>query len=146
MKTKMKIEMKIKQMTMALVVLLIMTACSDAEKNKLDNRAADYWKYKIGKDFKKAYQFLTPGWRKTDSEAAFTQRMVISKVKWLDSKVNKKECSKPDLCIVTMNITYEYQFKSSGSQKIEASSKIKETWILKENIWYHLPLQKKMSQ
>lgn len=131
---------------MVLVTLLIMTACGDAEKNKLENRAADYWKFKIEKNFKKAYQFLTPGWRKTDSEAAFSQRLITSKVKWLDSKVTKKECSQPDLCIVTMEITYEYQFRTSGSQKIKADSMVKETWILKDNTWYHLPLQKKMSQ
>jgi len=142
----MKTEIKIKQIIMVLVTLLIMTACGDAEKNKLENRAADYWKFKIEKNFKKAYQFLTPGWRKTDSEAAFSQRLITSKVKWLDSKVTKKECSQPDLCIVTMEITYEYQFRTSGSQKIKADSMVKETWILKDNTWYHLPLQKKMSQ
>lgn len=142
----MKTMIKIKTIGIVLATMLIMTACMDSEKNKLDARAADYWKYKVNHEYKKAYEFLSPGWRKTDSIVAYEQKMITSKVKWLGAAVSKKECSQPDLCVVTMAITYEYQFKATDSNKVKVESTVKETWLLKGNVWYHLPLHKKMSQ
>jgi len=137
---------KIKLISLLAVTAIIMTGCVDAEKNKLSNRADAYWQHKINKEFNQAYEFLSPGWKKTDSVEAYKQRMIISKANWLNSKVAKKQCSQPDLCVVIMDIVYEFKFPTAGSQKIKIESKIKETWILKDNTWFHLPLKKKMSQ
>ncbi len=134
-----------KMMVMVLACFSL-TACIDHEKNRLENRAEAFWQHKINKEFKQAYEFLSPGWRKTDSLEAFEQRMLISKANWKGSKLSKKECSQPDLCVVTMAIQYEYKFKTSGSQKMQIESMVRETWILKDNVWYHLPLQKKLGQ
>lgn len=129
-----------------IVFSLLLTGCIDHEKNKLDNRAQQFWDYKINKEFKEAYEYLSPGWRKTDTLEAFKQRMLISKANWKEAKMVKKECSQPDLCVVTMSIKYEYKFHTSGSQKMQIESSVKETWILKDNIWFNLPLQKKIGQ
>lgn len=142
----MKTMIKIKQINLLLVITLFITACVDTEKNKLDNRAEAYWQHKINKEFKEAYGFLSPGWKKTEPQFSYEQRMLISKANWVNSKLGKKQCSQPDLCVVTMQIEYEYKFKSSGSNKILVPSTVKETWIMKGNVWYHLPLDKKMSQ
>lgn len=131
---------------MIVMTAIILSSCMDTEKNKLTNRAETYWDFKVNKDFKSAYNFLSPGWKKSDSELAYIQRMSVSKVSWLSSKLSKKDCSQPDLCQVTMTIEYEYMSKLSGAKKIKVESSINETWIMKDNIWYHLPMSKKLSQ
>jgi hypothetical protein len=137
---------KLKLIVVTLAFMILATACVDGEKNKLNNRALDYWNYKINRQFNEAYQILSPGWRKTEDLKSFEQRMIISKARWLNAKFKNKECTQPDLCTVIMTIAYEYKFKTSGSKSIKVESDIKETWILKDNMWYHLPLDKKMSQ
>ena len=119
--------------------ILLLTACTDKEKGKLDNRVKDYWTAKINQDFKTAYQFLSPGWKQNESQESFTMRMKASRVKWLTVKLEKKECVQIDLCKVYVNIGYEYKFGGAISNTISIESIVKENWILKENVWYNVP-------
>ncbi|HPI95728.1 MAG TPA: hypothetical protein PK055_08050 [Gammaproteobacteria bacterium] len=126
--------------------ILLLSACTDKEKGKLDNRVKDYWTAKINKDFKTAYQFLSPGWRKNEAETAYIKRMGFSKVKWLEANNVKKICSKESVCKVLVDIKYEYTFKGVGGEKIEVESTQEENWIMKENVWYNVPTKQKISK
>lgn len=127
-------------------VSLLMTACEDQEKNKLDNRVIDYWNHKINHEFKEAYQFLSPGWRATESEVGFAQRMSQSTIVWKNVKFIDKKCTQKDLCIVTVEITYNYSFQAVGGKLMTVESNIDETWIMKNNKWYHTPIKKKLGK
>ncbi len=129
---------------MVLLTIFLITACKDSEKSKLDNRAIDYWNYKINKDFKSAYQFLSPGWKTNESELAYEQRMGGSKANWLNVKLKSKQCSQTDLCSVTVLVEYEYKFRGAVSRKMKVESSVSENWIMKDNIWYHIPVKKKI--
>ena len=50
--------MKKIQLFMIFISVALMTGCVDAEKNKLENRAKDYWMHKVNREFKEAYEFL----------------------------------------------------------------------------------------
>ena len=136
---------KLKLLAIALISLQF-TACIDTEKNKLENRATAYWDYKVKKDFKKAYEFLTPGWKKTESMQSYERRFLNSKVNWTKSAFNNKKCSKPDLCRVTMAINYEFMFKSASNKLMKMDDFITDTWVLKDNIWYVLPIKKNIKE
>ena len=121
-----------------------MSACQDPEKGKLDNRVMDYWNAKINKDFKVAYQYLSPGWRENESENSYIRRIGASTVKWLAVEIKRKECKQTDLCKLFIEIIYEYQFKGVGSKKIKVPALVGENWILKSNVWYHIPTETKL--
>ncbi len=135
---------KVKIALLIVAVSLVMTACEDQEKNKLDNRVRDSWKNKIEKNYKEAYKFLSPGWRTTENENAFIQRMNMAKIKWLNAKIKNKICTQKDVCEVELLIDYEYQFKGSFADKLAVTTAVKENWIMKDNKWYHVPAKTKL--
>jgi hypothetical protein len=140
-KTKMN---KIKTISLICVTLVWMTACVDKEKNKLDNRVIDFWNAKINKDFKKAYQFLSPGWKMNEDEKSYIQRMAASKIKWLNVDINDKKCREEDLCQISLTIEYEYQFRGAFSEKIKVPTNLEENWIMEDNTWYFVPEETKL--
>lgn len=127
-----------------MLVTTMMTGCVDSEKNKLDNRVADYWNYKINKEFDKAYEFLSPGWKSSEPQEAYQQRMVASKVNWTKASFNKKECSQPDLCKVFIDIEYEFNMRAGGNTLMKVPTTVSEKWIMKDNRWYQVPDKKKI--
>ena len=118
--------------------MVLLSACVDKEKGKLENRVLDFWKYKIEKRFDKAYDFLSPGWRTTESVESYALRVGKSKIKWISAKVDKKSCKQKDYCIVTVLITYSFKPKHAKKEMV-VESPIKENWLLKNNTWYQLP-------
>jgi hypothetical protein len=135
---------KIKTISLICVTLVWMTACVDKEKNKLDNRVIDFWNAKINKDFKKAYQFLSPGWKMNEDEKSYIQRMAASKIKWLNVDINDKKCREEDLCQISLTIEYEYQFRGAFSEKIKVPTNLEENWIMEDNTWYFVPEETKL--
>lgn len=135
---------KIKIISIIFITSVWMTACVDQEKNKLDNRVLDFWHAKINKDFKKAYEFLSPGWKVNESKQAYIQRMTASKIKWLSVKINKKICHEVDVCQVKIMLEYEYQFRGAFSEKIIVPSELNENWIMDSNTWYIVPVETKL--
>ena len=125
-----------------LTLLGTLIACVDKEKNKLDNRVADYWKYKINKEFDKTYEFLSPGWKASEELNIYQQRMIASKVNWTEAKLNKKECEQVNFCTVYSDIEYEFNLKASGNNLMKVPTIVSEKWILKDNTWYLVPEKK----
>ncbi len=126
-----------------MTVSFMLTACEDQEKNKLDNRVIGYWNLKINRDFKQAYKFLSPGWRANENELAYAQRMTKSVAKWQAVKLIDKQCTQKNLCKITVNIEYEYRFPGMGGQKMTVDTDLHENWILKNNVWYIVPIKEK---
>ncbi|VAW34918.1 hypothetical protein MNBD_GAMMA01-2179 [hydrothermal vent metagenome] len=137
---------KLNAIILILTATLSMTACVDSEKDKLDNRIIEFWNYKINNDFNKAYEFLSPGWRSSEDKESYVRRMSRSVVDWLGIKIKDKKCSEKYLCVVVLEIEYEYHFKGTMAGKIRIPSDIRETWLMKDNIWYYVPNKSKFRQ
>lgn len=133
---------KIKLTMLLITTALFLTACQDKEAGKLDNRVLAYWNFKINKDFKSAYQYLSPGWKSGEREEAYIRRMSQSTVDWLDAKLIDKKCSEKDLCELTIEITYEYMFQGVMGKKMKVDSRSKENWIMIDNTWYNVLTRK----
>jgi hypothetical protein len=147
-----EIKKTIKMMTMnkiklVLIILsfLTLSACVDTEKNKLDNRVKDFWKFKIDKKFNESYEFLSPGWKKTENVNAYVERLNRSKVNWIKADLIEKKCSETTICDVVIKLSYEYQFKGVASEMVNVDTKITEKWIMKSNIWYNLPKEQSLT-
>ncbi|MCF6318800.1 MAG: hypothetical protein L3J83_05925 [Proteobacteria bacterium] len=135
---------KLKSTLLILSTAMLLSACQDSEKGKLDNRVIDYWNFKINKDFKRAYGFLSPGWKSNEGELSYIHRMNGSKVKWTSVSIADKNCKQAGICEIKVNIEYEYQFKGAFANKITVPSTVIENWIMKNNIWYHVPVDTKI--
>lgn len=131
---------KNKLLILMIANVIFLSACVDKEKGKLDNRVYDFWKFKIESRFDKAYEFLSPGWRSNEPVESYSLRVSKSKVKWLEAKVDKKDCKQKDYCIVTVLIKYSFRPKHAKKAMI-VESPVKENWLLKNNTWYLVPKQ-----
>jgi len=127
-----------------LISMSILSSCMDTEKNKLDNRVIDYWTYKINKDYEAAYEFLSPGWKGNEDREAYALRMKNSTIDWKNVKIVDKICSETYLCEVSVEIEYEYMFKEAVGKKVLMPSTLKENWLMKDNIWYNVPIKSKI--
>jgi hypothetical protein len=135
---------KIKLTIVLMTTILLLTACDDKESGKLENRVLDFWNLKIEKDFKTAYQFLSPGWKSTESELSYASRMSMSRANWLNVHIKSKKCSQTDLCEVNVEIEYEFRFRGVGGKDMIVKTDLTENWIMKNNIWYHVPIDRKL--
>ncbi len=129
---------KIKTLALIIITSITLTACVNDESGKLDNRVKAYWDAKVKKDFKTAYTFLTPGWKKTESEQSYIIRMSGIAINWLSTRIDSKTCAKPDVCKVKVVISFVYRFPTGGGS-IESESKTNENWLMIDNVWYILP-------
>ena len=145
-KTKKMMKMNKLKLTYMVLPFVLLTGCMDSEKNKLDNRVADFWGHKINKEFDKAYEFLSPGWKSGEGKESYVRRMNNSKIKWLNMKLKEKTCKEKDLCTVISEIEYEYQFKGALSTNVIVPSDVKEKWIMIDNIWYQVPIKSNIQQ
>ncbi len=129
---------KTKFILLIIATTLLITACQPDESGKLENRVKAYWQHKINKEFDKAYEFTTPGYKKLISKEAFMLTLSTAKLEWKGMKIDKKQCEKPDLCVVRMLIKYKYKFHLGGfaKQDMEVETPLSEKWILSNNTWY----------
>lgn len=134
------------KITLLLIPILILSACVDNEKNKLENRVKDYWNFKISKNYKEAYNFLTPGYKKTESIEEYQLRLSSNKVNWLEYSLANKKCEQTDICTVNIDVVYEYYMPTAQHTKITVPSSISETWLMKDNVWYYFPKKKNIKQ
>jgi len=132
---------KLKLTVLLITTAIFLTACQDKEAGKLDNRVLAYWNYKINKDFKSAYQFLSPGWRESESKTEYSNRMEQNLINWKSAKIVSKECSKGNICKVKVIIIYEYMFRGAISKKMTIPTNITENWIMINNTWYMIPVK-----
>ena len=133
------------KLVMLSLTFLFLSACVDSEKDKLDNRVLDFWKLKIDKKYKESYQFLSPGWKKTESEIAYVERLNRSKVNWIKADLIEKQCSDTSICEVKIKLSYEYQFKGVASEMVTVETNLTEKWIMKSNKWYNLPKEQTLT-
>lgn len=104
----------------------------------LEARAAQRWSYLIARDPGKAYDYLTPGYRKTVSRASYAATMGSRPVKWKSASVTKKECEE-ELCIVYVLLDYEATFAGTGGRPVSAFAPLREKWVKQAAQWYYLP-------
>lgn len=124
-----------------LVALLIFfVGCASfgsAEKkgdNYISNRAVQRWNALIAKDYKVAYEYQSPGYRKAKS-LDFYSRQFGSWVKWTGVSVQKVHRISDEVAEVDIQLEFEiFQKWSESLQK--RTSNFSEKWIYAEGDWW----------
>jgi hypothetical protein len=125
----------------ALVVvasMLGMSGCADkASPDNVDRRSVERWNLLVAHDGEKAYDYLSPGFRSTQTREIYAKAMSNRPIQWKAAKFNHKECD-ADRCKVYVDVTYSVKLPNVG-KPTDSTSTQEETWILVNGEWYFLP-------
>lgn len=124
---------------LALVALLLALAgCANkASPDNVDRRSVERWNYLAAHEAGKAYDYLTPGFRATQTRENYAASMNSRPVQWKDATFKSKDCD-ADRCTVNVDVTYSLTMPGVG-KATSATSTQSETWILTKGEWYFLP-------
>jgi hypothetical protein len=116
---------------------LLLGGCNRDSTAEIDKRAVERWNYLIAHQAEKAYDYLTPGTRETQTRETYAASMNNRPVRWTAAKFNRKECD-ADRCKVYIDVTYSVVMPSVG-KPVETTSTQSETWVHVNDGWYFLP-------
>ena len=102
-------------------------------------RAKERWEAIIARDYRPAYDRLTPGTRATTTYEAYRQRLLGAALRWTSAEVQSVECNEPDVCRAEVYITYMLRGGQPGLGEIEGYNPVFEQWIRSDGQWYYLP-------
>jgi hypothetical protein len=118
--------------------LLALAGCADkSNPDNVDRRAVERWNDLIAHQAEKAYDYLSPGYRTTQTRENYASAMNNRPVQWKAAKFKNKKCE-ADRCTVAIDVTYSLTVPNVG-KAMQASSVQSETWILVKGAWYFLP-------
>ncbi|MEO5623327.1 MAG: hypothetical protein ABIO74_03785 [Dokdonella sp.] len=121
------------------ITLFALTGCADkANPNNVDRRSVERWNFLIAHQAEKAYDYLTPGFRATQTRETYATTMNNRPLQWKSAKFNHKECEE-DRCTVTLDVAYAMRMGGGPVGTINSSSSQSETWIRLNGDWYFLP-------
>ena len=106
----------------------------------VEKRAIERWNFLIAHQAEKAYDYLSPGTRETQTRESYAGAMNSRPVKWTSAKFNRKECD-ADRCKVYIDVSYSVAMPGGGAigKAVESTSTQTETWVRVKDDWYFLP-------
>ena len=127
----------------ALAALLVALAGCNTNSDPtadVEKRAVDRWNFLISHQAEKAYDYLSPGTRETQTRESYAAAMNSRPMRWTAAKFNRKECD-ADRCKVYIDVTYSVAMPGAGAigKPIESTSTQTETWVRVKDDWYFLP-------
>lgn len=131
--------LKLRAVLAASLSLFALAGCSDkANPDNIDRRAVERWNFLIAHQAEKAYDYLTPGFRATQTRENYSAAMNARPVQWKSVKFQRKECD-GDRCNVFLDVDYSVMMPGMVSRATQMSSTQNETWIRVDGDWYFLP-------
>lgn len=113
-------------------------AVSDDPTAPIERRVTDRWKLLVAGDAARAYTYLTPGYRQTETAAQYADWLKARQIKWTAGKYMDRQCDDASTCTVSVQIVAETKLPGIPGVQ-EASSVIEEKWLQFDGVWYHLP-------
>jgi hypothetical protein len=120
------------------VLLLALSGCADkAAPDNVDRRSVERWNELIAHRAEKAYDYLSPGFRATQTRENYAAAMNNRPVQWKAATFKRKDCD-AERCKVQIDVTYSVALPGAGQPSFAKSTQ-SETWILVDGNWYLLP-------
>lgn len=107
-------------------------------EDQVKRRAIKRWDLLIERDFDKAYDLLSPGYREVQSREAYLKIMKDRPVQWTSVYFQKATCE-PDVCAVEIQVNAQFQMPVMRVGTVDALSVVTENWILSDGDWYLVP-------
>jgi len=131
--------MKLRIALVPVLLSLVVAGCVDkTNPDNVDKRVAERWNYLAAHQAEKAYDYLSPGFRSTQTRETYAAAMNSRPVQWKGGKFKSKECD-AERCKVDVDVTYSMVMPGVGGKPIESTSTQSETWLLVDGQWFFLP-------
>ena len=116
-----------------------LAGCTDkANPENVDHRSVERWNFLVAHQAEKAYDYLSPGFRTTQSREDYAAMMNNRALQWKNVKFASKDCD-AERCKVNVSVTYSVVMPGAGGKPLESTTTQSETWILVEGEWFYLP-------
>ncbi len=142
----MKFQMfKILRVLALAAMVVLAAACSPGNvkkgggSSKVEDRAVQRWEDLIAKRSADAYEYLTPGYKKTHPKEIYATTMAKRPVEWKTVNYMRQECEDENTCTVFIYLVYELRISAGIPGPVEGVSIEKEKWLRIKGVWYHLP-------
>lgn len=122
----------------AAAALLLAGCANTADPDNIDRRAVERWNYLIEHKAEQAYDYLSPGFRTTQTREDYAAAMNNRPVQWKEVAFDRKECE-AERCKVYVNVSYSVPVAAAKGKIASNTRSITETWILVDGDWYLLP-------
>jgi len=130
----------------ALLLPLLLAACgggasvkAPANDSALEKRSVERWDLLIAHKAEKAYDFLTPGTRTTESREKYAADMNNRPVHWQSVTYIDRKCDDPDACTLQLQAAYSVNMSARMGQDVQSVTLLWERWIRVNGQWYCLP-------
>ncbi len=105
-------------------------------EEQVSERAIARWQALIKGDFKKAYDYLGPGYRSATPYAVYEAKVKSSAVEWGTIGFTAARCE-PGVCVVELTLSYHPKLKDFDTYHLQ--QKLSERWVNTDNQWWYVP-------
>jgi hypothetical protein len=150
-------QLSIRLLAVPLIAALLASACASQSprpessgtgeaapapvNREVERRALERWNLLVERKAEKAYDYLSPGYRKTLPREQYAREMNNRPVRWSKVLPYRQDCSKPDVCVLDLQVDYETKVPGVR-QNVASVGFVNETWIRVRGKWYLLPKAK----
>jgi hypothetical protein len=129
-----------------LLLPLALAACgggasvkAPANDSVLEKRSLERWNLLIAHKAEKAYDYLSPGTRSTETREKYASDMNNRPVHWQSVTYVDRKCDDPDACTLQLQAFYSVNMSARIGQDVQAATVVWERWIRVGGQWYYLP-------
>lgn len=105
----------------------------------LEKRSIERWNLLIAHKAEKAYDYLSPGSRSTESREKYAADMNNRPVHWQSVSYVDRKCDDPDACTLQLQATFSVNMSARMGQDVHSTTVVWERWIRVGGQWYYLP-------
>ena len=110
-----------------------------ANDTALEKRSIERWDLLIAHKAEKAYDYLTPGTRTTESREKYAADMNNRPVHWQSVTYIDRKCDDPDACTLQLQAAFSVNMSARMGQDVQSVTLLWERWIRANGQWYYLP-------
>jgi len=118
--------------------MFLLSACGGSAPGldePLEDRIMDRWQHMIDRDFGKAWEYYTPGFRQLNPRETFAAEMAGRPVRWHAAELLEVECAE-ERCNALLRITVQPTAGPSTLRHLHVPSEVTETWLLLDGVWW----------
>ena len=110
-----------------------------ANDSALEKRSVERWNLLIARKAEKAYDYLTPGTRTTESREKYAADMNNRPVHWESVTYIDRKCDDPDACTLQLQATFSVNMSAKMGHDVQSVTLLWERWVRVNGQWYYLP-------
>ena len=129
-----------------LLLPLALAACgggaavkAPANDTALEKRSVERWDLLIAHKAEKAYDYLTPGTRTTETREKYAADMNNRPVHWQSVTYIDRKCDDPDACTLQLQAAFSVNMSARMGKDVQSVTLLWERWIRVNGQWYYLP-------